>query len=175
MTPGQTWNDEWIEAGAEIVAGCKAVTEDTVEWWMAATTVGKEQRARTKERRTFGEMSFESVVAAVREEIARDVRLWLGGGLSGKRQRSPEGGSYCAAGRSPVGKETAMATGKTAAKKHTSRGLKQDRREVAAKQPYEVGYEAKKMGVKPAAVRKAVQKVGHARAKIDVELKKGKV
>ena len=78
--------------------------------------------------------------------------------------------STCPA-RRQEGKEMTMAT----TKKHTPRGLKQDRREIAAKQPYEVEYEAKKMGVKPAVVRKAVKKVGHSRAKVEVAIKSGKV
>ena len=67
-----------------------------------------------------------------------------------------------------------MATAKKAAAKHTLRGLKQDRREVAGSQGYEVKYEAKKMGATTAAVKKAVKAVGPSRAKVEAELKKGK-
>lgn len=63
-----------------------------------------------------------------------------------------------------------MATAKKAAK-HTARGLKQDRREVAGGQGYEVRYEAKKMGVKPAAVKKAIKAVGNSRKAVEKKLK----
>jgi Mn-dependent DtxR family transcriptional regulator len=58
------------------------------------------------------------------------------------------------------------------AKKHTAKGLQQDRKLVAGKQPYEVKYEAKKLGVKPAAVKAEIKKVGNSRAKIEKDMKK---
>jgi DNA-binding transcriptional regulator YhcF (GntR family) len=75
--------------------------------------------------------------------------------------------------------KTAPARKKAAAKKapakktmHTKRGLAQDRREVSAGQASEVYYEAKKMGVSTAAVKKAIKKVGNQRRNIEVELTK---
>jgi hypothetical protein len=62
-----------------------------------------------------------------------------------------------------------MAT-KTKTKK-TTRGRAQDRARVAAGQKYEVAYEAKKTGKKPASVRKAVKKVGNSRKKVTKALK----
>jgi len=59
-----------------------------------------------------------------------------------------------------------------AAKKHTARGLAQDRRQVSAEAPYEVAYEARKMGVSQAEVKAAIKKVGNDRAKIEAALKK---
>ena len=63
---------------------------------------------------------------------------------------------------------------KKAAAKKSSRGLAQDRRQVAANQASEVSYEAKKMGVSKEAVKDAIKKVGNERADIEVELKKKK-
>ncbi len=65
---------------------------------------------------------------------------------------------------------------KTSAKKtaHTKRGLAQDRRQVSAGQASEVYYEAKKMGVSTAAVKKAITKVGNERKDIEAELTKPK-
>ena len=65
-------------------------------------------------------------------------------------------------------------TKKTPAKKHTPRGLEQDRREVAADQPYEVEYEAIKLGVKPADIRAAIKAVGNQRSDIEVYIQKKK-
>lgn len=71
-----------------------------------------------------------------------------------------------------------MATAKKAgakratAKKHTARGLAQDRRKVSAESPHEVAYEAKKMGVTQSAVQAAIKKVGNVRAKIEEALTK---
>ena len=59
-----------------------------------------------------------------------------------------------------------------AAKKHTVRGLAQDRRQVSAETPHEVAYEAKKMGVTQTAVKDAIKKVGNVREKIEAVLKK---
>jgi len=59
---------------------------------------------------------------------------------------------------------------KVAAKKHTARGLAQDRRQVSAVAPHEVAYEAKKMGATQAAVKAVIAKVGNDRAKIEAEL-----
>ena len=50
----------------------------------------------------------------------------------------------------------------------------QDRRTVAAGEKYEVGYEAKKLGVTPAEILAAIKKVGNDRAKIEAEIKKTK-
>jgi len=61
---------------------------------------------------------------------------------------------------------------KKAAAKKPSRGLAQDRRQVAANQASEVYYEARKMGVSKEAVKEAIKKVGNDRADIEVELKK---
>ena len=46
-----------------------------------------------------------------------------------------------------------------------------DRKKVAAAQPYEVNYVAKKVGVKPAAVKKAIKKLGNDRLKVEKALK----
>ena len=56
-----------------------------------------------------------------------------------------------------------MATAKKAAKK----APKMDRKLVAAKQPWEVGYEAKKLGITRTELRAIVAAVGHSRAKIE--------
>lgn len=58
---------------------------------------------------------------------------------------------------------------KTTAKR-TSRSLSQDRARVAGGQSYEVAYEAKKTGKKPASVRKAVKTVGNSRKKVNKAL-----
>ena len=60
---------------------------------------------------------------------------------------------------------------KSAAKK-SSGGRAQDRAKVAASQPHEVRYEARKMGVSTAAVKTAVKAVGNSRKKVEAELKK---
>ena len=52
------------------------------------------------------------------------------------------------------------------------RGISQDRAKVAGAQKHEVAYEAGKTTAKPAEVRKAVKKVGNARAKVEAELDK---
>lgn len=65
-----------------------------------------------------------------------------------------------------------MATAKKAPAKHTSRGLAQDRRLVATKQPHEVAYEAKKTKSTPAAVKKAAAAAGPSRKAIEKKLKK---
>jgi uncharacterized protein DUF3606 len=56
------------------------------------------------------------------------------------------------------------------AKKRSARGRKQDRARVAGGQDYEVGYEAKKTGRSRPAVKKAVQKVGNSRKRIERRL-----
>ena len=53
----------------------------------------------------------------------------------------------------------------------TSRGRTQDRRLVAGGQDHEVRCEAKKFGVKPFAVKKAVGKAGNSRKKVEAQLK----
>jgi len=53
----------------------------------------------------------------------------------------------------------------------TSRGRTQDRRLVAGGQDHEVRYEAKKVGVKPSAVKKAVGKAGNSRKRVEAQLK----
>jgi hypothetical protein len=57
-----------------------------------------------------------------------------------------------------------------AAKKKTTRGLKQDRVRVAGGQDYEVRYEAKKTGKSAATVKKAVKKVGNTRKQVEKRL-----
>ena len=74
--------------------------------------------------------------------------------------------------RAKIEAELKKAFGKGTA--HTARGLAQDRRQVSGEAKYEVAYEAKKMGVTPAAVRAAIKKVGNDRAKIEAELMKAK-
>lgn len=59
-----------------------------------------------------------------------------------------------------------------AAKKHTARGLAQDRKLIAAKQGYEVSYEAKHDGKSAADVKAAIEKAGHSRVKVRKLLKK---
>ena len=56
------------------------------------------------------------------------------------------------------------------AKKHSSRGRKQDRARVAGGQDYEVRYESKKTSRSKAAVKKAVKKVGSSRKKVERRL-----
>ena len=56
------------------------------------------------------------------------------------------------------------------AKKHTSRGRKQDRARVAGGQDYEVRYEAKKTHRSKGAVKRAVKKVGNSRKKVERQL-----
>jgi len=53
----------------------------------------------------------------------------------------------------------------------TSRGRTQDRKLVAGGQDHEARYEAKKFGVKPSAVKKAVGKAGNSRKKVEAQLK----
>ena len=53
----------------------------------------------------------------------------------------------------------------------TSRGRTQDRRLVAGGQDHEVRYEAKKVAVKPSAVKKAVGKAGNSRKRVEAHLK----
>ncbi|BBC03871.1 DUF3606 domain-containing protein [Bradyrhizobium elkanii] len=57
-----------------------------------------------------------------------------------------------------------------AKKSKTARGRKQDRARVAGGQDYEVQYEAKKTGKSAPAVKKAVQKVGNARKRVEKRL-----
>jgi hypothetical protein len=54
--------------------------------------------------------------------------------------------------------------------KKTSGGRKQDRARVAVGQDYEVRYEARKTGKSAAAVKKAVEKVGHSRKRVERRL-----
>ncbi len=56
------------------------------------------------------------------------------------------------------------------ARKHTSRGRKQDRARVAGGQDYEIRYEAKKTHRSKPAVKKAVKKVGNSRKKVERRL-----
>lgn len=75
-----------------------------------------------------------------------------------------------------------MATAKTTAAKKsaastktpTPRGRAQDRALVSTMQDYEVKYLAQHHGVTQKAVKDAVAKVGHSRAKVERELKAGK-
>jgi Protein of unknown function (DUF3606) len=60
-----------------------------------------------------------------------------------------------------------MAKTSNKASKTTARGRKQDRARVAGGQDYEVRYEAKKKHRSKAAVKKAVQKVGNSRGRVD--------
>jgi hypothetical protein len=55
-------------------------------------------------------------------------------------------------------------------KMKTARGRKQDRARVAGGQDYEVRYEAKKTGKSAPAVKKAVQKVGNVRKRVEKRL-----
>jgi hypothetical protein len=59
----------------------------------------------------------------------------------------------------------------TAAKKHTTTGLKQDRARVAGKQAHEVGYEAKKTGAARDTVKAAVKAVGNSRKAVEKAIK----
>ena len=54
---------------------------------------------------------------------------------------------------------------------HTKRGLAQDRAKVAGGQKHETAYEAKKTGTTVEQVKKAVDKVGNYRTKVEAELK----
>jgi hypothetical protein len=53
----------------------------------------------------------------------------------------------------------------------TSRGRTQDRKLVAGGQGHEVRYEAKKVGAKPSTVKKAVNRAGNSRKRVEAELK----
>jgi len=53
----------------------------------------------------------------------------------------------------------------------TSRGSTQDRKLVAGGQDHEVRYEAKKVPVKPSAVKKAVGKAGISHKRVEAHLK----
>lgn len=55
----------------------------------------------------------------------------------------------------------------------SSTGRAQDRAKVAGGQEYEVAYEAEKTGKSAAAVKKAIKKVGNARATVDKALSAG--
>lgn len=69
-------------------------------------------------------------------------------------------------GGDPV-QDSQMATKKKAKKtKRTTRSRSQDRARVAGGQKYELAYTAKKVRKKPAAVRKAIKKVGNSRKKV---------
>ena len=57
-----------------------------------------------------------------------------------------------------------------AAAKKTARGRMQDRARVARGQDYEVRYEAKKTGRSASAVKKAVEKVGNSRKRVEKRL-----
>jgi hypothetical protein len=57
-----------------------------------------------------------------------------------------------------------------ATKNQSARGRQQDRARVAGGQDYEVRYEAKKTKRSPAAVKKAVKKVGNSRRKVERRL-----
>lgn len=57
--------------------------------------------------------------------------------------------------------------------KQTSRGRVQDRARVAAGQDHEVRYEARKEGVSPADVKKAVHEAGNSRKKVEAHLDAG--
>jgi hypothetical protein len=63
-----------------------------------------------------------------------------------------------------------MAVAKKKKKTKTARGRKQDRARVAGGQDYEVHYEAKKTGKSAPAVKKAVQKVGNVRKRVEKRL-----
>jgi hypothetical protein len=54
----------------------------------------------------------------------------------------------------------------------TTRGRNQDRARVAAGQPHEVAYEAKKENVLKSDVKDAVKSVGNSRKKVEDKLKK---
>jgi hypothetical protein len=54
--------------------------------------------------------------------------------------------------------------------KRTSRGRKQDRERVAGAQDYEVRYTAKKTGKSKSAVKRAVNKSGPSRKKVERQL-----
>lgn len=65
-----------------------------------------------------------------------------------------------------------MPTKKKAAKKSkTKRGRKQDAKLIAAKQPGEVSYAARKTKTSAKKVKAAVKKVGRSRKKVEAELK----
>jgi hypothetical protein len=53
------------------------------------------------------------------------------------------------------------------AKKKSTRGRKQDRARVAAKQDYEIGYEAKKTGKSRSQVRQARKRAGPSRKEVE--------
>jgi hypothetical protein len=58
------------------------------------------------------------------------------------------------------------------AKKHSSRGRKQDRAKVAGGQDYEVRYTARKTKKSAGAVKKAVKKVGSSRKRVERRLER---
>jgi uncharacterized protein YjbK len=62
------------------------------------------------------------------------------------------------------------ASERTKTKTQTSRGRGQDQKRVAGGQDYEVGYEAKKTGKSRATVKKALNKVGTSRQRVEKRL-----
>jgi hypothetical protein len=62
---------------------------------------------------------------------------------------------------------TARQIGRMTMAKKTSRGRKQDRARVADKQDYEVRFEAKKTGTSKAKVKRAVNKAGPSRKRVE--------
>jgi predicted metal-binding transcription factor (methanogenesis marker protein 9) len=54
----------------------------------------------------------------------------------------------------------------------TTRGRNQDRSLIAGEQEHEVAYAAKKAGVTPEKVRKAIAEVGNSRAAVEKQLKR---
>jgi Protein of unknown function (DUF3606) len=66
-------------------------------------------------------------------------------------------------------KKASKKASRKATKKHNA---KSDRARISGKQPYEVYYVARKFGVSPDTVRRAIKKVGHMRVKVYTELEK---
>ena len=54
----------------------------------------------------------------------------------------------------------------------STRGRSQDRKKVAGRQDYEVGYEKEKMGVSSKEVKDAIKSAGNSRKKVEAKLKK---
>ena len=59
-------------------------------------------------------------------------------------------------------------------KNKTSRGVAEDRNEVAGGQDYEVKYESQKTGTSGVNVKKAIKTAGNSRKKVEAKLGSGK-
>jgi len=145
------------------------------------TPAKKTSAKKTAAKKTAAKKSSAKKIAHTKRGLAQDRRQVSAGQTSEVYYEAKKMGVSTAAvkkaikrvgnERKDIEAELTKPKKKAAAKK-SSRGLAQDRRQVAANQTGEVYYEAKKMGVSKEAVKKAIKKVGNDRVDIEVELKK---